>query len=59
MTQGKCFEMADEFVGLNFNSIRLENRFVRAMETLERQLNRIFHKLPPCAFWERRYIKNL
>ncbi|MDR1220256.1 MAG: transposase [Treponema sp.] len=37
MAQGKSFEMADEFVGLDFNSIRLESRFVRAMETLMKQ----------------------
>jgi hypothetical protein len=37
MAQGKSFEMAGEFVGLDFNSIRLENRFARAMEMLEKQ----------------------
>jgi hypothetical protein len=28
MAQGKSFDMAEEFAGLNFHSIRLENRFI-------------------------------
>ncbi|MDR2741333.1 MAG: transposase [Treponema sp.] len=37
MTQGKNFAMEEEFAGLDFHSLRLEERFVRAMETLIRQ----------------------
>jgi hypothetical protein len=29
--------MAEEFAGLDFHSIRLENRFARSMETLGKQ----------------------
>jgi hypothetical protein len=37
MAQGKNFNMAEEFVGLIFHSVRLENRFIRTMETLRKQ----------------------
>jgi hypothetical protein len=37
MTQGKSFDMEEEFAGLDFHSLRLEERFVRTMETLIRQ----------------------
>ncbi|MDR1220572.1 MAG: hypothetical protein LBK73_13315 [Treponema sp.] len=37
MAQGKRFDMADECDGLDFHAIRLENRFVRTMETLMKQ----------------------
>jgi hypothetical protein len=30
----KEFDMGAEFAGLNFHSIRLEERFIRTMETL-------------------------
>jgi hypothetical protein len=36
--------MAGEFAGLDFHSIRLENRFVRTMETLIKQ--------PDKSIWE-------
>jgi hypothetical protein len=36
--------MAEEFAGLDFHSIRLENRFVRTMETLAKQ--------PDASIWE-------
>ncbi|MDR0557207.1 MAG: transposase [Treponema sp.] len=34
MAQAKSFDMAEEFAGLDFHFIRLENRFVTTMETL-------------------------
>ena len=37
MAQVKNFARAKEFAGLDFHSIRLENRFVTATETLRRQ----------------------
>jgi hypothetical protein len=37
MAQEKTFDIADEFAGLDFNSVRLENRFIRTMTTLEKQ----------------------
>jgi hypothetical protein len=37
MAQGKCFDMAEEFDGLDFHSVRLEDRFIRTMETLKKQ----------------------
>jgi hypothetical protein len=37
MAQEKSFDMAEEFAGLDFHSIRLENRFIRSMETLGKQ----------------------
>jgi hypothetical protein len=37
MAQEKRFDMAEEFAGLDFHSIRLEGRFVRTMETLAKQ----------------------
>jgi hypothetical protein len=37
MAQGKSCDMAEEFAGLDFHSIRLENRFIRTMETLMKQ----------------------
>jgi hypothetical protein len=37
MAEGKSFDMAEEFARLNFHSIRLEDRFVRTMETLAKQ----------------------
>jgi hypothetical protein len=42
MVQGKHFEMAEEFAGLDFHSIR--NRFIRTMETLGKQ--------PDTSIWE-------
>jgi hypothetical protein len=33
MAEGKHFAMAEEFAGPDFHSIRLEERFVRTMET--------------------------
>jgi hypothetical protein len=44
MAQGKCFNMEEEFAGLNFHSLRLENRFIRTMETLIGQ--------PDKSIWE-------
>jgi hypothetical protein len=37
MAGWKSFKMAEEFAGLDFHSIRLENRFIRTMETLMKQ----------------------
>jgi hypothetical protein len=37
MAQGKSFDMAEEFAGIDFHSIRLEDRFIRTMETLIQQ----------------------
>ena len=37
MVSGQSFNMENEFAGLDFNSSRLEKRFVRTMETLSRQ----------------------
>jgi hypothetical protein len=44
MAQGKSFDMEEEFAGLDFHSIRLEQRFIRSMETLIRQ--------PDKSIWE-------
>jgi 5-methylcytosine-specific restriction endonuclease McrA len=37
MAQEKNFDMAEEFAGLDFHSIRLEDRFVRTMNTQMKQ----------------------
>jgi hypothetical protein len=37
MTQGKSFDMAKEFANLDFNSVRLEKRFIRTMDTIMEQ----------------------
>jgi hypothetical protein len=37
MAGGESFNMAEEFVDVDFNEVRLEKRFVRTMETLSRQ----------------------
>jgi hypothetical protein len=34
MILGKNFDMAKEFNGLDFNSVRLEKRFIRTMDTI-------------------------
>jgi hypothetical protein len=44
MAQGTSFNREEEFAGLDFHSIRLEERFVRTMETLIRQ--------PDASIWE-------
>jgi hypothetical protein len=44
MAQGTSFDMEAEFAGLDFHSVRLEERFVRTMETLTRQ--------PDASIWE-------
>ncbi|MDR2447150.1 MAG: transposase [Treponema sp.] len=44
MAQGTRFNREEEFEGLDFHSLRLENRFVMAMETLIRQ--------PDASIWE-------
>ncbi|MHB9292580.1 hypothetical protein Holit_01681 [Hollandina sp. SP2] len=44
MTQGTSFNMEEEFTGLDFHSLRFEERFVRTMETLIRQ--------PDASIWE-------
>jgi hypothetical protein len=44
MTQGKSFDMEEEFAGIDFHSLRLEERLVRTMETLIRQ--------PGASMWE-------
>jgi hypothetical protein len=44
MAERKSFDMAEEFAGLDFHSIRLEERFVRTMETLTKQ--------PAASIWE-------
>jgi len=40
MENGTGLQMREEFAGLDFNSKRLEQRFVRTMETLARQPNK-------------------
>jgi hypothetical protein len=37
MAQGKHFNTEEEFAGLDFHSVRLEEQFVRTIETLIRQ----------------------
>jgi hypothetical protein len=37
MAQGTSFNREEEFAGLDFHSLRLEDRFVRTMETLIQQ----------------------
>jgi hypothetical protein len=37
MTSHKEFYMGEEFAGLDFHSVRLEDRFIRALETLMKQ----------------------
>jgi hypothetical protein len=44
MAAGKCFDMEEEFAGLDFHSIRLEDRFIQTMETLFKQ--------PDKSIWE-------
>ncbi|MDR0722669.1 MAG: hypothetical protein LBF75_07770 [Treponema sp.] len=40
MAQEKSFDMQEEFAGLDFHSIRLEQGFIRTMETLIQQLDK-------------------
>ncbi|MDR2783276.1 MAG: transposase [Treponema sp.] len=44
MAQGTSFNMEEEFAGLDFHSLRVEERFVRTMETLIRW--------PDASIWE-------
>jgi hypothetical protein len=44
MAQGTRFDMEKEFAGLDFHSLRQEERFIRTMETLIRQ--------PDKSIWE-------
>jgi hypothetical protein len=44
LREGKSFNMEEEFAGLDFHSIRLENRFIKTMETLYQQ--------PDKSIWE-------
>jgi hypothetical protein len=37
MVREKSFDTAEEFGDLDFHSLRLENRFIRTMKTLEKQ----------------------
>ncbi|MDR0374887.1 MAG: hypothetical protein LBH85_04110 [Treponema sp.] len=37
MARGTRFDMEKEFAGLDFHSLRLEERFIRTMETLIQQ----------------------
>jgi hypothetical protein len=37
MAEGKSFDMAKEFANLDFNSVRLEKRFIRTMDTIMEQ----------------------
>ncbi|MDR2210892.1 MAG: hypothetical protein LBO65_05405 [Spirochaetaceae bacterium] len=37
MAAGKRFDMEEEFAGLDFHSIRLEDRFIQTKETLFKQ----------------------
>ena len=37
MAGEQTFDMKDEFAGLDFNSTRLEKRFIRTMKTLSKQ----------------------
>jgi hypothetical protein len=37
MAREKSFDMAEDFAGLDFHSVRLEERFVRTMETFYKQ----------------------
>ena len=40
MTRGQTFNMEEEFAGLDCNSSRLEERFIKTMETLSQQPNK-------------------
>ncbi|MDR2433522.1 MAG: hypothetical protein LBD47_03010 [Treponema sp.] len=44
MTEGTRFDLKEKFAGLDFHSVRLEERFVRTMETLINQ--------PGASIWE-------
>jgi hypothetical protein len=44
MATGRRFNMEEEFAGLDFHSIRLEQRFVETMETLAQR--------PNASIWE-------
>jgi hypothetical protein len=44
MAAGRQFDLEEEFAGLDFHSIRLEQRFVRTMETLAQR--------PDASIWE-------
>jgi hypothetical protein len=44
MTQRRSFDLEEEFEGLDFHSVRLEERFVRTMET--------FYQQPDKSIWE-------
>jgi hypothetical protein len=44
MAQGKSFDREEEFAGVDFHSVRLEQRFIRTVETLIRQ--------PDASIWE-------
>jgi hypothetical protein len=44
MAQGTSFDMEKEFTGLDFHSVRLEDRFIQTMETLSKQ--------PGVSIWE-------
>ncbi|MHB9292066.1 hypothetical protein Holit_01154 [Hollandina sp. SP2] len=46
MAEGTRFDLKEEFAGLDFHSVRLEERFVRTMETLIKQ--------PGASIWEAR-----
>jgi hypothetical protein len=44
MAQEKTFSMEEEFVGLDFHSTRLEERFIKTMAT--------FYKQAGASIWE-------
>jgi hypothetical protein len=44
MAEETSFDLKEEFAGLDFHSVRLEERFVRTMETLIKQ--------PDASIWE-------
>jgi hypothetical protein len=40
MAQGASFDTEEEFAGLDFHSIRLEDRFIQTMEAVSREPGR-------------------
>jgi hypothetical protein len=44
MAAGKCFDMEEEFAGLDFHPIRLEDRFIQTMETLFKKPDKSIRK---------------
>ncbi|MDR0760134.1 MAG: hypothetical protein LBF74_08490 [Treponema sp.] len=47
MAQGKSFDMKEEFAGLDFHSVRLEQRFIRFIRTMDPLIQQ-----PDASIWE-------